>query len=249
MAMVKTGVKMRRTFLIAAIGVSAIGVALVLSLRDSRTSPCESVVEFTYSRTQPCNAEYYNYGFSIGPLRDRILCWSGSKGASQLDFHSKVMTRIKTFLEVSELHLADEIIAKAISCVEFSLVKDIPLANPIKCRMIVRVGDKRLAGPVVRAFALTMADDLELENKSMSWKATMDKGCLCKRKERELAQLRKRISDSVLSEEETAELKTAINSAEQSLNKAKSLWEASIIAYREKWDASIVFLGEPNPVK
>ena len=247
--MVKKGAKMSRTFLMAAIGVAAIGVALVFSQRDSGSSPCEKVVEFTYSRTQPCNAEYYNYGFSVGPLRDRILCWSGSKGASQLDFHSKVMTRIKTFPEVSELQLADEIIAEAVRRAEFSLVKDVPFANPIKCRMIVRADDKRLTGLVVRAFALTMLDDLELENKSMSWKATMDKGCLCKRKERELAQLRNRISDKTLSAEESAELKTAISNAEQSLNEAKSSWDASIMAFREKWDASIVFLDDPNSAK
>ena len=215
--------------------------------QDKRTPHCEKVVEFTYSRTQPCNSEYYNYGFSIGPLQDRIMCWSGSKGASQLDFRTKVMMQVKTFPEVSELRMTDEIIMEAISRVEFSIVKDVQFVHPIKCRMIVRGVDKRVVGLVALAFARAMIDDLELENKSISWKATMDKGCVCKRRERELAQLRKRISDKALSIETQHELKVEINNAERSLHEAKSLWDESIKAYREKWDASIVFLDEPKP--
>ena len=215
--------------------------------QDKRTPHCEKVVEFTYSRTQPCNSEYYNYGFSIGPLQDRIMCWSGSKGASQLDFRTKVMMQVKTFPEVSELRMTDEIIMEAISHVEFSIVKDVQFVHPIKCRMIVRGVDKRVVGLVALAFARAMIDDLELENKSISWKATMDKGCVCKRRERELAQLRKRISDKALSIETQHELKVEINNVERSLHEAKSLWDESIKAYREKWDASIVFLDEPKP--
>ena len=247
MALVKVGVIMRRAFLIAGISVAGISVVLLLFRQDKRTPHCEKVVEFTYSRTQPCNSEYYNYGFSIGPLQDRIMCWSGSKGASQLDFRTKVMMQVKTFPEVSELRMTDEIIMEAISHVEFSIVKDVQFVHPIKCRMIVRGVDKRVVGLVALAFARAMIDDLELENKSISWKATMDKGCVCKRRERELAQLRKRISDKALSIETQHELKVEINNAERSLHEAKSLWDESIKAYREKWDASIVFLDEPKP--
>ena len=240
---------MKRIFILAGISVVGIGAMLLFFRQDSRTPPCEKVVEFTYSRTQPCNIEYYNYGFSIGPLRDRIMCWSGSKGASQLDFHSKVKTRIMTFPEVSELRIADEIITEAIRRVEFSIVKDVRFVHPIKCRMIIRADDKRVVGWVARAFAWAMMDDLELENKSISWKATMDKGCVCKRWERELAQLRNQISGKALSVEKQVALTAAINNAERSLNEAKSSWDASIKAYREKWDAVIVFLDEPNATR
>ena len=240
---------MSRAILVAVISVVGIGVVLLLFRQETRTLPGEKVIEFTYSRVQPCNAEYYNYGFSIGSLRDRIMCWNGSKGASQLDFHTKVKAQVKTFSEVSEPQIADEIIMEAIRRVEFSIVKDVQLVHPIKCRMIVRADDKRLVGWLARAFARAMMDDLELENKSISWKATMDKGCVCKRWERELSQLRKRISGKALSAEKQSELRVAINNAERSLNEAKSSWDASIKAYREKWDASIVFLDEPNDMR
>lgn len=240
---------MSKVFLIAGISFVGIGVVLLLFWQDTRTPPGEKVVEFTYSRTQPCNTEYYNYGFSIGPLRDRIMCWSGSKGASQLDFHSKVKAQIKTLPEMSELHIADEKITEVIRRVEFSIVKDVRLAHPIKCKIIVRASDISLADLVARAFALAMMHDLEQENESISWKATMDKGVVCKRWERELSQLRKRISDKTLSVAKRSELKEAINNAERSLNDAKLLWDASIRDYREKWDASIVFIDEPNSAK
>lgn len=240
---------MNRAFLIAGISVAVIGMALLLFRQDTRIPLGEKVVEFTYARTQPCNVEYYNYGFSIGPLQDRIKCWSGSKGASQLDFHAKVKAQVKTFPEVSELRIADEIITEAIRRVEFSIVKDVQFAHPIKCRMIVREDDKRVVGWVARAFAQAMMDDLELENKSTSWKATMDKGCLCKRRERELVQLRKQISDKALSVEKQSELRAKMDNAERLLSEAKSLWDASIKAYREKWDASIVFLDETNTAR
>ena len=249
MALVKKEPVMKRAFIITGFSVVGIGVMLLLFRQDARTQPCEMVIEFTYSRTQPCNTEYYNYGFSIGPLQDRIKCWGESTDASQLDFHSKVKMQIKTFPEVSELRTADEIITEAIRHVEFSIVKDVQFVHPIKCRMIVRADDKKVVDLVACAFARAMMDDLELENKSISWKATMDKGVVCKHRERELAQLRKRISDKALNMERQSELKAAINKAERSVNEAKLLWDASIKAYREKWDASIVFLDEPGTVR
>ena len=235
--------KINKPTFIAVIGIVAIGVAVVLFPDEARNSPFEKVVEFTYSRTQPCNAEYYNYGFSIGSLRDHILCWSGKKNASQVDFHLKVLDRLKRFCEVGELQMPDAMMMEKIRRVEFSLLEEDRLVNPIKCKMVVRAESKSLAELVACAFARTMLDELELENRSMSWKATMDKASDCKRREYELAELGKRMRDKALGENELNELRAAISDAERSLKDAKSIWDASIKPYREKWDASIVFLN------
>ena len=139
--------------------------------------------------------------------------------------------------------------AELLQRVEFSLVKGWAHENPIRCRMVVRANDERSASLIVRAFIQTMLHDMELENESMSWKATMDKGCAFKSREQELLQLRKRIVATTKNTEEAEKLKAAINDAEQSVNDAKVLWDAAIKAYREKWDASLVFLHEADASK
>lgn len=60
MALVKKGAMMSRAFLMAVISVVVIGVLFLLFRQAPTPPPGEKIVEFTYSRTQPCNSEYYN---------------------------------------------------------------------------------------------------------------------------------------------------------------------------------------------
>lgn len=67
------------------------------------------------------------------------------------------------------------------------------------------------------------------------------------RQEREVQRLKNKLTSLGLSANETEQLKMKIAEAERVLISAKAEWQAAKKAYREKWDASIVFLDEPKP--
>lgn len=207
-----------------------------------RQVPCgEQMVEFTYSRTQPSNVDYYNYAYSVNPLCDLLKYWNNEEGASRLNFRAKVKNRLMTYSEFASLGLEDVGVEELCRQVKIEMLKSECPCHPIKCRMTVRGTKAEAIRLLSRAVKETILRENELENQSMSWKATMDKGCYCKDKERELQRLKKMRGGQEVNEAERCRIDERIAMAEQLVEEAKLDWAAAIKAYRGKWDASIVF--------
>ena len=233
---------MKRVLLAIIICVTAIGaVCAYLGLRP-KDATCEKVVEFTYSRTQPCNADYYNYGFSIDPLRDVLMYWGGVAGASRSGFHEKVQAWIEAHSRETGRRFPDGSIKTLCRNVAFSVDAKWPGVHPIKCQMILRGVDRRMLELLATAFRECMLNDIELTNAILSEKATMRLGMAYQKQVQNLAELRKAGQTAG----DNGQLEQRIAEAERALKQAKAEWDAAIKSYREKWDCSITFIDRSD---
>ena len=237
---------MKRVLRRVTICVAVIGMVCAYFGSRSKDETCEKIVEFTYSRTQPCNTDYYNYGFSIGPLRDVLMCWGSMAGASRLGFHEKVQSWLKTHSSKTGRQFPNESIEAL--CRNVSFVVDAKEVNrhPIKCKMILRGDDRRILEVLAMAFKECMAADVELTNAMFSEKATMRQGVAYQKHVQNLAKLRKARGQVI---GDKGQLDHRMVEAEREMKRCKAEWDAAIKAYREKWDASLVFLHEADASK
>lgn len=235
---------MTKKIMIATFSLVVAALLLAVFMMHRRDSYCELVVEFTYSRTQPCNADYYNYAFSINPLRDLLMYWNAENGATRTGFQNKVKDHLMACcggVLPSNLRVP---LDKLCQGVVFELISGECVSHPIRCKMTVRGGGVEAAKLLARAIKETILQENELANLSTSWKATMDKGCAFKNHERELKKLKRMLIAPGMNVAEREGVMAKILSAERLTEAAKLEWEAAIKAYREKWDSSIVFLDD-----
>lgn len=197
--------------------------------------------DFTYSRTQRSNAEYYNYENSIRPLQDSLLYWNGSSGASKTGFLDKVNSRMKAIVSTNGLHLTGAEISELCGNVRAILIDASDNRHPIPCRLEVYAENQQFAEVVASAFAQTMLQENELENRSMAWKSTMTKGLEVKRREAKVQALKKRLMTVGCDGEEKKLLESQILDAERSVVEADAEWQSAVAAYRLLWDAVIEF--------
>ena len=237
---------MKRVLLRVTICVAVIGTACSYLGSRSKDETCEKIVEFTYSRTQPCNTDYYNYGFSIGPLRDVLMYWGSMAGASRLGFHEKVQAWLKMHSSKTRRQFPNESIEAL--CRNVSFVVDAKGVNshPIKCKMILRGDDRRILEVLAMAFKECMAADVELTNAMFSEKATMRQGVAYQKHVQNLAKLRGN-GGQVIGDK--GQLDQRIVEAEREMNRSKAEWDAAIKAYREKWDSDITFIDDEPVLK
>lgn len=240
---------MSRVILVAVISVVGIGVALLLFRQDSRTPPCEKVIEFTYSRTQPCNSEYYNYGFSVGPLMDLVQSWKRGPGSSRCDFRANLKASIKSHSKNKTISLTDAEIDELCRKVEIVQSTKNKFGHPILCEMKLSCDNSDVLGVLTAAYKECMLACVERENVISAEKATMREIGAFQRQEREVQKLKNKLSSRGLRADEAEQLKGMIADAERVAINAKAEWQAAKKAYREKWDASIVFLDEPNDMR
>lgn len=220
---------------------AAVMLVFIVGVTKSRSVRFEQIVEFTYSRTRPCNTDYYNYSYSIGPLNDLLMYWNSENGASRTGFRTKVKRCFVELPGFPALNLsqddADDLCQNAAS----QVLKCEGNSHPIKCRMIVSGENVEVVKLLVQAYKETILKEIELENLSMSWKATMDRGLDLKKKEKELGKLRKTLGVPCVDAAAVKSQNEALAAAEQETRRAKYEWERAIRAYREKWDALVVF--------
>lgn len=227
-------------FFVALFIVVCYGLLCVFQNRSTRSMVMASK-DFTYSRTQKSNAEYYNYENSIRPLRDSLLYWNGSSGASKTGFLDKVNSRMKAIVSTNGLHLADAEIDELCGKAQVMLMDLSDKRHPIPCRLVAYAEDQQLAEVVVSAFAQTILQDNELNNCSMAWKATMTKGLDVKRREATVQMLKARLITVGSDGEEKKLLESQILDAERSVVEADAEWQSAVAAYRLLWDAVIKF--------
>lgn len=230
-------------------GVAAIGVALVFSQRDSGPSPCEKVVEFTYSRTQPCNAEYYNYGFSVGPLMDLIRNWKRDQSAFRYDFRANLKAWIRAHSKDKTVSLSEEEIDGLCRKVEIAQSPKNKFGHPILCTVKFSCDNSVVMELLTAAYKECMLASVERENIMAAEKATMKEIGAFQRQEREVLELKNKLSATGLSASEVEQLKRTIADAERAAINSKAECQAAKNAFRKKWDASIVFLDDPNSAK
>ena len=240
---------MSRTFVIVVISVLVICAVLVFSRRDSKTQPCEKVIEFTYSRTQPCNVEHYNYGFSVGPLMDLMQCWKRGRGSSRYDFRTNLKAGIKSHSKNKAISLTDEEVEESCNKVEIVQSPQNKFGHPILCEMKFSCANSDILDVLTAAYKECMLAYVERENVMSAEKATIREIGAFQRQEREVQRLKNKLASLGLSANETEQLKMEIAEAERVLISAKAEWQAAKKAYREKWDASIVFLDEANTAR
>ena len=238
---------MSKTFLIVVISVFVILAALVFSRQDSKTQPCEKVIEFTYSRTQPCNAEYYNYCFSVGPLMDLMQSWKRDQNSSRYDFRTSLKAWIKSHSKNKAVLLTDEEIDGLCRKVEIVQSPKNKCGHPILCVMKLSCDNSNMLGVLTAAYKECMLAYVERENVMSAEKATMREIGAFQRQEREVQRLKNKLSSRGLNASETEQLKRMIADAERVAINAKAEWQAAKKAYRKKWDASIVFLDDSKP--
>lgn len=236
-------------FTAAVAGVVGIGVVLLLFRQETRTLPGEKVIEFTYSRVQPCNAEYYNYGFSVGPLMDLVLRWKRDQGSSRYDFRTNLKVWIKSHSKDKAISLTDEEIDELCHKVEIVRSHKNKFGHPILCEMKFSCDNAYILGVLTAAYKECMLACVERENVISAEKATMREIGAFQRQEREVQKLKNKLSSRGLRADEAEQLKGMIADAERVAINAKAEWQAAKKAYREKWDASIVFLDEPNVMR
>ena len=209
----------------------------------------EEVIEFTYSRTQPCNTEYYNYGFSIGPLKDLIQSWKRGQTSSRCDFRASLKAWIKSHSSDKAVSLTEEEIDGLCHKVEIVQSPKNKFGHPILCEMKFSCDNSDVLGVLSAAYKECMLAGVERENVISAEKATMREIGTFQRQEREVLKLKNKLASLGLSANEAEQLKRMIADAERAAIDAKTEWQVAKKAYREKWDASIVFLDEPSTVR
>ena len=249
MDMVKKGAMMRRVFQMVVLSVVVIGVLFFLFRQASMTPPCEKIIEFTYSRTQPCNFEYYNYGFSVGPLMDLIQSWKRDQSSSRCDFRTSLKAWVKSHSKNRADSLTDEEIDELCRKVEIVQSPKNKFGHPILCVMKFSCDNSNNLGMLTAAYKECMLAYVERENIISAEKATMREIVAFQRQEREVQKLKSKLSSIGLSANEVEQLKRMIADAERIALNSKTEWRAAIKAYREKWDASLVFLHEADASK
>lgn len=217
------------------------GVAFYAFLNRSARPMIRVSKDFSYSRTQRSNAEYYSYENSIRPLQDLLLYWNGSDMASKTGFLDKVKSHMKSIVLTNGFHLTDAEISELCDNVQVTLKDVSGKQHPIPCRLVVYAEDQRLAESVIGAFVQTMRQENELENRSMAWKATMTKGLVVKRREAAVQMLKTHLMSVGCDDEEKKQLESQIIDAERSVVEADAEWQSDIAAYRLKWDSVIEF--------
>lgn len=242
MALVKKGLIMSRSFPLAVIIVAVIGVMIVLARRESRTPLGEKVIEFTYSRTQPCNSKYYNYVFSVGPLMDLMQSWRREQGSSRFDFRGNLKAWIRSHSKNKDISLTDEEIDALCRKVEIVKSPKNKFGHPILCMIKIPNGNSDVVELLACAYRECMLANVERENIMSAEKATMREIGVFQRQEREVQKLKNMLSSLGLSDSEAEQLRRRIVDAERIAIDLKAEWQAAKKAYRGEWDASIVFL-------
>lgn len=237
---------MSRAFLMAVISVVVIGVLFLLFRQAPTPPPCEKIVEFTYSRTQPCNSEYYNYGFSIGPLMDLIQSWKQGQGSSRYDFRRSLKAWIKSHSASEASSLAEEEVDELCRKVEIVLCPKSKFGHPIRCVMKFPCDNSDTIGMLAAAYKECMLAYVERDNIILAEKATMREIAAFQRQEREVQKLKNKLSSPGLGADDVEQLKRKIADAECVAINSKAEWQAAIKAYRAKWDASLVFIHEDD---
>ena len=209
----------------------------------------EKVIEFTYSRTQPCNVEYYNYAFSVGPLMDLMQRWKQEHGSSRYDFRTNLKAWIKSHSKNKANSLTDEEIDGLCHKVEIVQSPKNKFGHPILCEMKFSCDNSDILGALTAAYKECMLACVERENIMLAEKATMREIGAFQRQEREVLKLKNELASLGLNANKAEQLKRKIADAERVASNSKAEWHAAKRAYREKWDASIVFLDEPSTVR
>ena len=237
---------MKRSFLVIATCIIVIGAVSVFLLSGRGESSCEKVVEFTYSRTQPCNSEYYNYGFSVGPLMDLIQCWKCDRDVSRYDFRANLKMWIRKNAAGRAIVLPDEEIDGLCRKVEILPSQKGKFEHPIMCAMKISCDNPDVLKLLTSAYKECMSAFVERENIMLAEKATMREIAAFQRREREVQKLKTQLSKQTLSADEAERLKKSIVEAEVAASASKAEWVSAMKSYREKWDASLVFLDSTD---
>lgn len=246
MALVKESALMKRNLLFITISIAVIGAISVFCLIEHEAFPCEKVVGFTYSRTQPCNVEYYNYGFSVGPLTDLIQCWNRDRDVSCHDFRDMLKTWIRTHPADKTIMLSDKEIDGLCRNVNIVQIRNGKRMHPIMCEIRIRCNTPEVLRLLTSAYKECMLAFVERENTISSERATMKEIGAFQRQEREVMKLKKKLSGQVLNANEAEQLGKAISEAELVADRLRSKWMEAMKSYRKKWDASLVFLESPK---
>lgn len=213
------------------------------------------VVQFRYSRTQEYRTVQDHdvrcrlHDKSVCSLRSLFDDWKFGSAVGSRPFYMVVRARFLASPEAAIHSLSGSKADELIKSVRFEVGDCPPDEMPVPGQIVIRAAEMDIVNALAKAYVESMKEFVERENVAWAEKSAMDKGSAVQHQERELAKFRKRLLLPGLGEAEAEKINAAISDGEREMNRTKAEWDAAIKAYREKWDASIVFPGKLDVVR
>lgn len=236
----------KKIFFLLGIGLFIMVMSLTILRQDEAHV---SVVEFEYARTM----EFKNAitveqksrlrEISVRSLKSLFEDWKYGSVTGEVPLYKRVKHEFqKEYAKRGEM--TDGAVDRFLRLTRFEIV-DAPTSEmPIRGRIVVDTGPYEEANNLAKVYIGCIKEYIEEENENWALKATMDRGLVVQRLEREVSSLKQQLSSRQLNESELDNLRALIASNELAVCRAKVELAEAKRKYHETYDGLMVFVDD-----